>query len=834
MRILYCNKYNFRFSGTEAYLFELMAMMRGAGHTTALFSMAGEETEGTEATKYSAPRVDFKAKAGWLERAKLGGHAIYSREVRRKLEELIEQFRPEVAHVRNFYHHLSPSIFWELRKRKVPVIYHLNDFKLLCPNYNFVANGERCERCNGGRYWEAVRTGCYTGGRPSAAVLAAEAYVHRWLGTYSKCVDVFLAPSEFVREKLAENGWDRARIEVLPHFQHIPEAPVARKPGHGVLYFGRLSPEKGLEGLLRAMADVPEVPLTIAGEGPQRNQLGQLSQQLGLQQVRFVGQLAGTALETAIAACRFTVFPSLAYETLGKSILESYAFGKAVVASDLGSRREFVRAGETGLLYDPKNPAELADRIRSLHQDPDRCTRMGQGALRFLRAKHSPEQHCQAICALYEKLARERASWNYFPAAPKPSLRVAFIGGRGLISKYSGIEAYYEEVGSRLAARGHEVTVYCRNYFTPPVLAHRGMRVVRLPAWRSKNWETLLHTALSTAHAIHAEHDVIHYHALGPALFAFLPRMFGIKTAVTVQGLDGHRKKWGRVAAAVLGLGERAAIWCADSTMVVSHELQRYYHQRYAAEPAYIANGATLRQSTATQNLREWGLTSEQYVLFLGRFSPEKNCRLLIEAFEDADPPVTLVLAGGADEHDPYFQDLRRHASEKVRFLNYVSGAALDELLTNAMLFVLPSDLEGLSLALLDAMGAGLCVLTSDIPENRELVEGVGFTFRPGDRADLEQMLRVLIASPSVRAEAGRKARERILASYDWEEITSEIETEYQRILGRKSIGLRNLEGQVREQETNSSSQSLVIRKKPPSSRRFAQAQGPEEHAKVV
>jgi glycosyltransferase involved in cell wall biosynthesis len=795
MRILYCNKYSFRFSGTEAYLFDLMEMMRGKGHATALFSVADPRGEKSEYERFFLKPINFKdTAAGWSRKMRLAAHAIYSRDARSKLARLIEEFRPDVAHVRNIYHHLSPSIFWEFKKRHVPVIYHLNDFKLLCPNYNFVAGGETCELCRGGNYWQAVRTGCYAGGRGAAAVLAAEAYAHRWMRTYERCVDLFLAPSEFVRDKLVAYGWPHERIEVLPHFQRIPESSdVPAEERRGVLYFGRLSTEKGLRELLRAMAQLPEVPLILAGEGPMRAELEQLQFGLKLRNVEFAGQLRGEELARAIARSRFTVFPSRAYETLGKSMLESYACGRAVVASDLGSRREFVRPGETGLLYEPGNVEEMVRAIAFLYKSPRLCSRLGLAGRELVLKNHAPDQHGEVMCSLYQRvIASTRASGGPVEAErDHPNLRIAFIGGRGVISKYSGIEAYYEEAGERLAARGHYVTVYCRNYFTPDINQYRGMRLLRLPTIRSKHFETLIHTALSTAHAITQDYDVIHYHALGPALFAFVPRLFGVKTAVTVQGLDGQRKKWGRVAAAVLGIGERAAIRCADSTMVVSQALHEHYRRRYAEKPVYVANGAKVREKADQTRLAGWGLTPEGYVLFLGRFSPEKNCHLLVQAFEAADLPAHLVLAGGGT--DAYSKELATHASDKIRMLSYVSGAELDELLTNAMLFVLPSDLEGLSLALLEAMGAGLCVLASDIPENRELVDGVGFTFRAGDVGNLEEMLRVLIASPSVRAEAGRKARQRVLACYDWDEISEKIEEEYLRIAGRPEDSVRAL-----------------------------------------
>jgi glycosyltransferase involved in cell wall biosynthesis len=783
MRILYC----YRFSGTEAYLFDLMEMMRERGHETALFSMADERSEESEYERFFVKPINFKdLKAGWIKRARLAAHAIYSIESRMKLRQLIAEFRPDVAHVRNIYHHLSPSIFWELKKQNVPVIYHLNDFKMLCPNYNFVAGGSCCERCRQGRFWQVVRSGCYPGGRTAAAILAAEAYVHRALRTYERCVDQFLAPSEFVRDKLVEYGWPRERIAVIPHFQRIPrESLVPAEVGRGVLYFGRLSPEKGLTGLLQAMKRIQHVPLRLAGTGPLRAELEALGERLRLKNVEFVGQLRGGELAQAIANSRFTVFPSRAYETLGKSILESYAYGRAVVASDFGSRREFVKHGETGLLFEAGNTGQLADQIEFLNEHPTLSTRIGVAARELLRRNHSPERHGDAICALYEGVARKcKTAEKLGGPDGKARLRVAFIGGRGVISKYSGIEGYYEEAGARLAGRGHEITVYCRNYFTPEIQAYHGMRIVRLPTCRSKHFETVIHTALSTAHAIAQRYDIIHYHALGPALFAFFPRWFGIKTAVTVQGLDGQRKKWGRVASAVLNLGERAAVRCADSTMVVSLALHDHYRRRYGARPIYVANGAEVRDRVEGKNLVQWGLAPDGYILFLGRFSPEKNCHLLVRAFAAADLNVKLVLAGGNNCADAYSKELARHASDRIRILSYVSGAALDELLTNAMLFVLPSDMEGLSLALLEAMGAGLCVLASDIPENRELVEGVGFTFRSGDAEDLEAMLQVLVNSPSVRAEAGRKARQRVLASYDWDKIVGDIEREYLRITG--------------------------------------------------
>jgi glycosyltransferase involved in cell wall biosynthesis len=574
--------------------------------------------------------------------------------------------------------------------------------------------------CKGGAFWQALRTRCYPGAA-ERATLVAEAYVHRWLGTYRRCVDRFLAPSRFVRDKFVEHGWDDQLFDVLPHFQKTHAMCEPPKDGP-ILYFGRLSSEKGVDDLIRAMAQVPHVDLVIAGDGPQRNELERLAIELRLANVKFTGHLGPDERDRQIARSRFTVLPSRAYETLGKTILESFAHARPVIASDIGSRRESLHDGETELLYRPGNVNQLAETIHLLATNPELTKQMGRAGWEMVRREHTPERHYQKIMCLYDQIlatrpkrSRPKVFLTEGGTALKPRLRVAFIGGRGVISKYSGIESYYEEVGKRLVAMGHEVTVYCRNHFTPDLPEHNGMKLVRLPTVRSKHLETLVHTSLSTLHALTHRYDLVHYHALGPALFSFLPRLVGIKTAVTVQGLDWQRKKWGRFASAVLRLGEKASVQFPDGTMVVSRALQSRYREQHGVEPYYVPNGGALRERKEPRAILEWGLQPGGYVLFLGRFSPEKGCHLLVEAFENIATDVKLVMAGASSYCDEYSRELRTHASERIRMLEWVSGETLDELLTNAMIFVLPSDLEGLSLALLDAMGAGVCVLTSDV-----------------------------------------------------------------------------------------------------------------------
>ena len=616
-------------------------------------------------------------------------------------------------------------------------------------------------------------------------MLAAEAYFHSWLATYEKCVDLILAPSWFVKQKLMENGWDGAGIQVLPHFQILP-LRVSRHPGQSdpILYFGRLSPEKGVDDLLAAMAQLPHIRLVIAGDGPQRGDLEATTHKLGLGNVSFTGHVSGQILEKLIADSQFTIFPSRAYETLGKSVLESYAMGRTVVASDLGSRREIVQEGQTGLLYRVRDVSQLAAAaIAFLHDRPELAARMGEAGRELVCVRHSQEQHFLALGKIYEQLASRKSVARVQRTASPVPLRIAFIGGRGVVGKYSGIETYYEEIGKRLAEKGHKVTAYCRSYFTPAIPKHHGMCIVRLPTIRSKHLETSVHTLLSTIHACFSKYDVVHYHTLGPSLFSFLPRLFGKKTVVTVQGLDWQRKKWSWIARRVLKLGEWASARCPNRTLVVSRTLQKYYLVRHAKETAYTPNGTQIRKRRSGTHLEKFGLVPGGYVLYLGRFSPEKNCDLLIDAFEKTQTWLKLVLAGGSSHTDRYVARLREHESDQIRFLDWLSGDALEEVQTNAALFVLPSDLEGLSLALLDAMGAGVCVLASDVPENYEVIEDTGFVFKRGDVPDLQRMLGLLLSDVRLREIAGASTQQRVRQHYLWEKVAKEIAAVYAELM---------------------------------------------------
>jgi glycosyltransferase involved in cell wall biosynthesis len=373
------------------------------------------------------------------------------------------------------------------------------------------------------------------------------------------------------------------------------------------------------------------------------------------------------------------------------------------------------------------------------------------------------------------------------PVSPEP-LRVAFIGGRGVGGAYSGIERYYEEVGSRLAGRGHRVIAYCRNHFTPRVRSIRGVEVRRLPTLRMKHLETFIHTLLATVDVCFRRVDIVQFHALGSSPFAWLPRLTGKKTIVSVRGLDWQRAKWGSVARLFLRLCEITSVYAPSATVVVSKTLEKHFHERFGRRVRYIPNGVGRAEMLPAEEIvARWGLVPRRYFLYAGRLSPEKRLDVLLEAHRSLDFPIDLVLAGGSSYSGQYIESLKRQASSRTKFIGFIDGRVLQELYSNALAFVIPSQMEGLSVATLEALGYGLPVVASDIPENRELVEECGgFLVPVGDAAALAEILRRLAADPELARRTGEHARNQVRRLFDWDRIAAETERFYLENFGRR------------------------------------------------
>lgn len=366
-------------------------------------------------------------------------------------------------------------------------------------------------------------------------------------------------------------------------------------------------------------------------------------------------------------------------------------------------------------------------------------------------------------------------------------LRIAMIGTRGVPATFGGVERVVEETSARLAAAGHEVTVYCRTSYCPTrARMHRGIRLRYLPAVNTKHLEATSHSLLATLDAIVRRYDVVHFHALGPGLCAPLARLGGLRVVTTVHALDFRRAKWGRFARFVLRLGAWCSARVPNRTVVVSRELQRYFASEFDRSTTYIPNGVDSPRNQPGAHEAPTERRERGHFLFLGRLVPEKGVHTLIEAYRDLETGVPLVIAGPSSHSEGYEARLRELArgDSRISLVGAVYGDEKAELVRNTYAFCQPSTLEGLPIVLLEMMAEGICPIVSDIPEHLEVVfaetdEPAAIVFRAGDAASLREALAAALADPDQLAERGLRAREIVADRYSWDETAVLLESVY-------------------------------------------------------
>ena len=357
-------------------------------------------------------------------------------------------------------------------------------------------------------------------------------------------------------------------------------------------------------------------------------------------------------------------------------------------------------------------------------------------------------------------------------------MRIAILGSRGIPARYSGVERAVEEISKRLVLKGHHVTVYCRagEYSAKE---YQGVSLVQVPTLKSKNFGTFTHVLLATLSVVVGKDDVVHYHALGPSFFAWLPRVFGKKVIVTVHCLDWQRKKWGMFARLFLRFCQYPAVYFPQHTIVVSQALKAYFEHKFRKLVFCIPNGAGPVTDAEFPESPENSLEKNRYVLCVGRLVPEKGIQYLIKAFNETLTDLELVLVGESSFTDEYVRFLKKVAGPRIRFVGFVAGPELGLLYKNAYLVVLPSELEGAPLVLLEAMNYGKCVLSSDLPECQEILGTCGVYFKSKNAVDLKKQLQRLLSDRSLVIACGQMARERVMASYNWDEVTDATEKVY-------------------------------------------------------
>lgn len=375
---------------------------------------------------------------------------------------------------------------------------------------------------------------------------------------------------------------------------------------------------------------------------------------------------------------------------------------------------------------------------------------------------------------------------------PKKHLRLLMLGHKRIPSREGGVEIVVEELSTRMAALGHRVTCYNRSgshvsgkqYDTRRQGTYQNIRIKTVPALPMRGLAAMSASIFGAIGAAFGKYDVIHFHAEGSALLCALPRLMGKRVIVTVHGLDWQRAKWGRFASAYIRLGEKAAAHFAHEIIVLSPGVQQYFLDTYGRETRFIPNGVSPAESMPADEItRSFGLDKDRYILFLGRIVPEKGVRYLIEAFKGVQTDKKLVIAGGASDTDAFFAEMQALAAgdERILFTGFVQGRMLLELYSNAYIYTLPSDLEGMPLSLLEAMSHGCCCLTSDIGECTQITADHGVSFPKGDVNALRETLQQLCDDPGRVQQIRAGAAESVLRRYSWDEITRRTLNLYQK-----------------------------------------------------
>lgn len=356
--------------------------------------------------------------------------------------------------------------------------------------------------------------------------------------------------------------------------------------------------------------------------------------------------------------------------------------------------------------------------------------------------------------------------------------------GHKRFGREGGIEVVVEELSTRMVKLGHQVTCYNRGghhvsgkeFDGERLHEYKGVKLKTVPTINRKGLTAVSSSFFAALASAFGRYDVVHIHAEGPAAMCWIPKLFGKRVVVTIHGLDWQREKWKNgFGSKYIHLGEKMAVKFADEIIVLSKGVQEYFQKTYGRKTLFIPNGVNrpvLRKADLIKN--KFGIDKDGYILFLGRIVPEKGLRYLIEAYKELHTDKKLVIAGGSSDTDDFMQEIQTLATgdDRIIFTGFVAGQALEELYSNAYLYLLPSDLEGMPLSLLEAMSYGNCCVVSDIAECSEVVEDKAVTFQKSNVQDLKEKLQRLCDDPATVQKYKNEAADFICSKYNWDEIT--------------------------------------------------------------
>lgn len=373
----------------------------------------------------------------------------------------------------------------------------------------------------------------------------------------------------------------------------------------------------------------------------------------------------------------------------------------------------------------------------------------------------------------------------------KDKLNIAMLGHKRIPSREGGIEIVVEELSTRMVEAGHSVTCYNRSghhvsgkeFDGGSLEEYKGVKLKSVFTINRKGLAAMTSSFFGAICAAFGKYDVVHFHAEGPCAMLWLPKLFGKRCIATIHGIDWQRAKWGGFASKYIKFGEKVAVKYANEIIVLSEGVQKYFMDTYGRKTVFVPNGVNRPVFRAPQLIKkEYGLDKDEYILFLGRLVPEKGITYLVEAFKNVKTDKKLVIAGGSSDTEAFSQELKKLAEgdDRIVFTGFVQGQLLEELYSNAYVYALPSDLEGMPLSLLEAMSYGNCCLTSDIAECAEVVEDKALLFKKSDVEDLKEKLQYACGNPDAVKKLKDGAADFICSKYNWDDVVEQTLKLYQ------------------------------------------------------
>lgn len=402
MKIISINKYYWHKGGSETVFISEKEMLEENGHQVIPFSMQSSENLDSPFSKYFVEEVDYSV-PGLKNKILTASKIIYSFDATNKMNLLLQNETPDVAHFHIFQHQISPSIFGPLKKKGIPLILTLHDLKPICPNYKMYVNGAVCEACKGGKFYNAFKNRCTKGSALGSLINTAEMYFHKLMGYYQN-VDKYIAVSQFYKNKMIEFGFPEERISYLPNYIDADDFNPSMGDKNYILYFGRLSEEKGISTFLDSAMSNKNITHYIVGTGPLEQQLKEKAELYNIANVSFLGFKTGNELKTLLAEATCVVVPSEWYENCPMTILEAHASGRPVIGADIGGIPELIDTGKDGLIFEPGNAVELTQKIKWIWEHREEAKKMGLSGREKVESKFNKETHYEGLMSIYHSV----------------------------------------------------------------------------------------------------------------------------------------------------------------------------------------------------------------------------------------------------------------------------------------------------------------------------------------------------------------------------------------------------------------------------------------------